>query len=250
MNVFRDIIDLINKRTGKQYSTHDQGHFQAIRFRMDMGTDEKTMIRVIEKKCDDWVGTDKEKYLTPSFLLGKKFDEFVNELLDVSDDPVFKILERYSHLYSKNIPAKVLKAYTAQIKDRGVTKEQLTDALEECSRNCGEWPSLADLYRIMGRQAESNKKVEIDAEWEAEEKSFTNLLERLKNKISVEEIDNLHQKYLEGVYGDTFLGNAGKHGIGIGVFLKSFVFDFYQAKGNLNRAIEIGKNKLGGNSGV
>ena len=34
---------------------------------------------VIDKKADDWIGTDMEKYLRPETLFGTKFESYLNQ---------------------------------------------------------------------------------------------------------------------------------------------------------------------------
>lgn len=76
---YRDVIDYLNKQTGKQYKPTTKKNQTVIRARSDEGFDLDDFKKVIDNKVSEWKGTDMEKYLRPETLFGTKFEGYLNQ---------------------------------------------------------------------------------------------------------------------------------------------------------------------------
>lgn len=81
---YRDVIDYLNKQTGKQYKSTTKKNQTVIRARTDEGFSLDDFKRVIDNKVSEWKGTDMEKYLRPETLFGTKFEGYLNQGLQPS----------------------------------------------------------------------------------------------------------------------------------------------------------------------
>ncbi|PCF48985.1 conserved phage C-terminal domain-containing protein [Staphylococcus delphini] len=81
---YRDIIEYLNKQTGKQYKSTTKKNQTVIRARIDEGFTLDDFKRVIDNKVSEWKGTDMEKYLRPETLFGTKFEGYLNQGLQTS----------------------------------------------------------------------------------------------------------------------------------------------------------------------
>lgn len=88
--VITEIIDYLNKRTGKHFKTNVDKTKRYIKARIKEGFDIEDFKKVIEIKCRTWMGTDMEKYLRPETLFGTKFEGYLNEkIIDRKEDLPF-----------------------------------------------------------------------------------------------------------------------------------------------------------------
>ncbi|WP_198649524.1 conserved phage C-terminal domain-containing protein, partial [Staphylococcus agnetis] len=76
---YRDVIDYLNERTGKQYKSTTKKNQTVIRARSDEGFSLDDFKKVIDNKVSEWKGTDMEKYLRPETLFGTKFEGYLNQ---------------------------------------------------------------------------------------------------------------------------------------------------------------------------
>ncbi|MBH9582148.1 conserved phage C-terminal domain-containing protein [Staphylococcus felis] len=76
---YRDVIDYLNKQTGKQYKSTTKKNQTVIRARTDEGFTLDDFKQVIDNKVSEWKGTDMEKYLRPETLFGTKFEGYLNQ---------------------------------------------------------------------------------------------------------------------------------------------------------------------------
>ena len=72
----REIIDYLNQKTGARYrdSTLSKKHIIA---RLNEGYTVEDFKKVIDYKCNEWLGTDMAKYLRPETLFGTKMDGYL-----------------------------------------------------------------------------------------------------------------------------------------------------------------------------
>lgn len=76
---FNEIIDYLNKKADTHYRHSNQlarKHISA-RWNEDYSIDD--FKKVIDNKCNEWLGTDYEKYLRPDTLFGTKFAIYLNQ---------------------------------------------------------------------------------------------------------------------------------------------------------------------------
>ncbi|MDE9798915.1 conserved phage C-terminal domain-containing protein [Staphylococcus delphini] len=76
---YREVINYLNKQTGKQYKSTTKKNQTVIRARTDEGFSLDDFKRVIDNKVSEWKGTDMEKYLRPETLFGTKFEGYLNQ---------------------------------------------------------------------------------------------------------------------------------------------------------------------------
>ncbi|EGQ1770386.1 phage protein [Staphylococcus pseudintermedius] len=81
---YREVINYLNKQTGKQYKSTTKKNQTVIRARTDEGFSLDDFKRVIDNKVSEWKGTDMEKYLRPETLFGTKFEGYLNQGLQPS----------------------------------------------------------------------------------------------------------------------------------------------------------------------
>jgi uncharacterized phage protein (TIGR02220 family) len=79
------VIDYLNSKAGTSYrysSKDTQSHVHA---RLTEGYTVQDFFAVIDKKVEEWKGTDMEKYLRPSTLFGTKFEGYLNQRVTKKD---------------------------------------------------------------------------------------------------------------------------------------------------------------------
>ncbi|MDS1000240.1 conserved phage C-terminal domain-containing protein [Staphylococcus capitis] len=81
---YRDVIDYLNQRTGKNYKSTTKKNQTVIRARTDEGFTIDDFKKVIDNKVAEWNGTDMAKYLRPETLFGTKFEGYLNQELQPS----------------------------------------------------------------------------------------------------------------------------------------------------------------------
>lgn len=72
------IVDFLNSKAGTAYRPTSKATRSHITARIAEGYTVKDFCEVIAKKCDEWKGTDMEKYLRPETLFGSKFENYLN----------------------------------------------------------------------------------------------------------------------------------------------------------------------------
>jgi len=98
---FADIIDYLNHKTGRRFSSTTSLTRKAIRARMNELKSDKTKYsvsdfkHVIDVKTKQWQNTKMESYLRPETLFGNKFESYLNEvdMVDSSEKRLINILE-------------------------------------------------------------------------------------------------------------------------------------------------------------
>lgn len=74
------IIDFLNNKLGTKYTYKADKTVSCIKARLNDGYDGESFKTVINKKYNDWVGTEDAKYLRPETLFGNKFEGYLNQL--------------------------------------------------------------------------------------------------------------------------------------------------------------------------
>lgn len=78
-NAVVEIINYLNMKTGSRYNPKTKNTIKYINARVKEGYTVDTFLEVIDKKCDEWMGTQMEMYLRPDTLFGTKFESYVNQ---------------------------------------------------------------------------------------------------------------------------------------------------------------------------
>lgn len=75
----KEIISYLNEVTGSRYKYNTDKTKKAVHARLAEGFTVDDFKTVIDKKFDDWKGTEWEKYLRPETLFGTKFEGYLNQ---------------------------------------------------------------------------------------------------------------------------------------------------------------------------
>ena len=76
---YKEIIDYLNSKTGKNYRDNVQKNRSLIKARWSEGYRLDDFKQVIDNMVKDWSGTKYAKYLRPETLFGTKFDGYLNQ---------------------------------------------------------------------------------------------------------------------------------------------------------------------------
>ena len=94
-SVSERVIGRLNERTGKHYSYKTDAWLKLISARIKNYSVED-LISVVDKKCDEWLGTEMEKYLRPQTLFNAThFEDYLNQkaIKKSTGNPFLDILE-------------------------------------------------------------------------------------------------------------------------------------------------------------
>lgn len=85
---YKEIIEYLNEKTGRQYKHSAKLNQRVIKARMNEGYTLEDFKTVIDKKSVKWKDDVKMKeYLRPETLFGTKFDRYLNEDLETKSEP-------------------------------------------------------------------------------------------------------------------------------------------------------------------
>lgn len=76
--LYTSIIDYLNSRAGTHYLSSTKPTQKHINARLEEGFTIDDFKTVIDKKCNEWLGTEFEKFLRPQTLFGTKFESYLN----------------------------------------------------------------------------------------------------------------------------------------------------------------------------
>ena len=76
--IYTSVVAYLNEKAGTKYRPTSAKTKTAIHARLADGFTLEDFQTVIDKKCDEWIGTEWEKFLRPSTLFGTKFEEYLN----------------------------------------------------------------------------------------------------------------------------------------------------------------------------
>lgn len=77
--IYKRIIDYLNSRCGTRYTEKNKQTKESIHARLEEKFTEEDFYTVIDKKCNEWIGTEMERYLRPQTLFGTKFESYLNQ---------------------------------------------------------------------------------------------------------------------------------------------------------------------------
>lgn len=75
----KKIIDYLNKTAGSKFKYNSKTNQSKINARLNEGYHLEDFYEVIDKKYEEWIGTEFEKYLCPETLFGTKFEKYLNQ---------------------------------------------------------------------------------------------------------------------------------------------------------------------------
>ena len=79
LEFIKDIINYLNNKTNSNFKYTTKTTQQKINARLNEGYKLDDFIAVIDKKYNEWVGTEFERYLCPETLFGTKFEKYLNQ---------------------------------------------------------------------------------------------------------------------------------------------------------------------------
>ena len=77
--LIKDIINYLNTKTNSKFKDTTKATQQKINARLKEGYTFDDFITVIDKKYEEWLGTEFEQYLCPETLFGTKFEKYLNQ---------------------------------------------------------------------------------------------------------------------------------------------------------------------------
>lgn len=84
---YQEIIEYLNKKTGKKYSHKAKGNQQMIRARFNEGYTLDDFTKVIDIKTIEWIDNPKMvAYLRPTTLFNEKFDIYLNQEIPITKE--------------------------------------------------------------------------------------------------------------------------------------------------------------------
>ena len=78
-NIYSLVIDYLNSKANTKFKASTKNTQSYINARVRENYKLEDFIIVIDVKCDDWLGTEWERYLRPATLFGTKFENYLNE---------------------------------------------------------------------------------------------------------------------------------------------------------------------------
>lgn len=76
------VLDYLNQKANTSYDTKANGNVSIISDRIKDGYTISDFMVVIDRKVNDWGGTDYKKYLRPETLFGQRFHNYLNGVQD------------------------------------------------------------------------------------------------------------------------------------------------------------------------
>lgn len=81
VDVYITVINYLNLKTNSNYKYTTKKNQTLIHARAEEGFNIDDFKTVIDKKTDEWLGTDMERYLRPETLFGTKFEGYLNQTI-------------------------------------------------------------------------------------------------------------------------------------------------------------------------
>lgn len=79
IDIIKKVINYLNDKCNTKYRCNTPSTKKHINARIRDGYTENDFLDVIDKKFEEWHGTEMEKYLCPDTLFGSKFEKYVNQ---------------------------------------------------------------------------------------------------------------------------------------------------------------------------
>lgn len=95
------IIDYLNKKADTRFKASSKKTKSLIHARIKDGFNVEDFYTVIDKKCEEWMDTEFEKFLRPETLFGTKFEGYLNQKAR-KEDLFSQILKGEKTIYDEN----------------------------------------------------------------------------------------------------------------------------------------------------
>ena len=80
--IITEIVNYLNEKASTSYRPKTKKTREHINARLSEGFSVDDFKTVIDKKCDEWIGTEFEKYLCPDTLFGTKFEKYLQSKIN------------------------------------------------------------------------------------------------------------------------------------------------------------------------
>lgn len=80
INIIKDVITYLNNKLGTKYLYESEDVIKDIKNRLEEGFTYEDFVTVIDKKYEEWHGTDMERFLRTDVLFGEKFQQYLNQI--------------------------------------------------------------------------------------------------------------------------------------------------------------------------
>lgn len=97
----KQIIEYLNQKLGTRYRHGSDINKKYINARLNEGYTVGDFYEVIDKKCGEWQGTEREKYLRPETLFGNKFESYLNQNIVKEKGQTAQMLENHYDMVSE-----------------------------------------------------------------------------------------------------------------------------------------------------
>lgn len=78
-DIIYSIVKKLNIMASTNYKPTTKNTVTLVKARLKEGYEVEDFYKVIEAKCEDWIGTEFEKFLRPATLFGNKFEGYLNQ---------------------------------------------------------------------------------------------------------------------------------------------------------------------------
>lgn len=111
----KQIIEYLNQKLGTRYRHGSDINKKYINARLNEGYTVDDFCEVIDKKCDEWQGTEREKYLRPETLFGNKFESYLNQNIVKNKGQTEQMLEQHYNMVDDWVRRKEMEAESNDI---------------------------------------------------------------------------------------------------------------------------------------
>ena len=100
INIYKEVIEYLNEKAGTHYR-QVENNYKHIKARLqDFSVDD--LKTVIDKKCQEWIGTEFEKYLTPETLFRPgNFEKYLNQRINKPKQSITELKAVAKREYTK-----------------------------------------------------------------------------------------------------------------------------------------------------
>lgn len=77
--IYSRVVEYLNDKAGTSFKSTTKKTQSCIKARQNEGYGFDDFVRVIDNKCEEWLGTDMQKFLRPETLFGNKFEGYLNQ---------------------------------------------------------------------------------------------------------------------------------------------------------------------------
>ena len=90
-----EILDYLNNKAATNFKYHNKKTKSLIEARLNEKFTIEDFYTVIDKKCDEWIGTDFEKFIRPETLFSNKFESYLNQKVSKPQDKFKNTIDEF-----------------------------------------------------------------------------------------------------------------------------------------------------------